>query len=115
MDPSSEQRLRLSVAPRPSSEPFSLRPLFFTTIPLSNRTPFKKQNSAPTKKEKKHQKHKTSAVPKQPEKEWPCKEEPIIQPSPAWHPMKQMEPDSRRTSQSAHAEEQAKIAGQVMQ
>ncbi|XP_030525285.2 uncharacterized protein LOC115737347 isoform X2 [Rhodamnia argentea] len=83
-------------------------------IPVSNPAPFKKQNPAAAKR-KGHKKHKNSEEPKDPEKEWPCKEEPITQPSPAWPAMKQKEPGSGQTSRPASAEEQAKIAGQAMQ
>ncbi|XP_010062819.2 uncharacterized protein LOC104450092 isoform X4 [Eucalyptus grandis] len=124
MDPSLEQRLRDEVVylhslwhqgPPPNPplpDHSSSRP-----IPISNPTPFKKQNSAPAKKKNKKtgQKHETSEEPKQPGKEWPCEEEPITQPSPAWPPMEQKEPDSGQKSRSASAEEQAKMVAQVMQ
>ncbi|KAK3426949.1 hypothetical protein EUGRSUZ_F03267 [Eucalyptus grandis] len=121
MDPFFEQRLREEVVylhslwhrgppPNPPlSNHSSSRP-----IPISNPTPFKKQYSAPTKKKKKHQKDKTSEEPKQPEKEWPCKEEPITQPSLAWPTVKQKQPDSGQKSRYASAEKQAKIAGQLI-
>ncbi|KAL3736127.1 hypothetical protein ACJRO7_025128 [Eucalyptus globulus] len=122
MDPFFEQRLREEVVylhslwhrgppPNPPlSNHSSSRP-----IPISNPTPFKKQYSAPTKKKKKHQKHKTSEEPKQPEKEWPCESaKPITQPSLAWPMVKQKQPDSGQKSRYASAEKQAKIAGQLI-
>ncbi|KAF8025885.1 hypothetical protein BT93_F2646 [Corymbia citriodora subsp. variegata] len=124
MDPSFEQRLRNEVVylhslwrqGPPPSPPLSHHSYSSSrAIPISKPAPFKKQNSATANKKKQHQRHKTSEEPDQPEKEWPCKEEPVTQPTLAWPAMKPKEPDSRQTSRSASAEEQAKIAGQVMQ
>ncbi|KAF8025875.1 hypothetical protein BT93_F2644 [Corymbia citriodora subsp. variegata] len=123
MDPSFEQRQRDEFVclpslrhqgPPPNPPPSDHSFASSRAIPISSPTPFKKQKSAATKK-KQHQKHKASEEPEQPEKEWPCKEEPVTQPSPAWPAMKQKEPDSGRTSRSTTAEEQAKIAAQGMQ
>ncbi|KAF8019414.1 hypothetical protein BT93_G0175 [Corymbia citriodora subsp. variegata] len=124
MDPSFEQRLRDEVVylhslwhqGPPPNPPFSRHSHSSSrAIPVSKPVPFKKQNSAATKKKQQHQRHKTSEEPNQPEKEWPCKEEPITQPSPPWPAMKQKESDSGRTSRPATVEEQAKIATQLMQ
>ncbi|XP_056167766.1 uncharacterized protein LOC115666847 isoform X2 [Syzygium oleosum] len=132
MDDPFERRLRDEVVylhslwhlgpPHPPNPPLSDHPPS-RAIPVSRPAPFKKPNSdaAQEKKKKKkkkkrqRKKRKDGEEPKQPENEWPCREEPIPQPYPAWPATKQKEPDSGQTSRPASAEEQAEIAGRVTQ